>query len=429
MKQQKTKSMSEGAVIKSGGDLRVDWKSVRLGEINTAVAKSINPAAFPDETFEYYSIPAFQEFSAPVLARGNEILSNKILVGNGTVMFGKLNPRVLKVWLVNSSSPYRKIASTEFLPILPNSEAIADFIYYFCQSPGLVAQANQLVSGSTPSRERVDKKSFFEILVPLPPLPEQRAIAYVLYTLQQAKKARQCELVLERERKAALTEYLFTHGTCNESLLQTRIGQIPETWKAFTLAEIGSQTQYGISLRGNATGAIPILRMNNLQGGRISVADLQFVDLDQASLRTFRLNKGDLLFNRTNSFDLVGKVSLFDLEGDFVFASYLVRLVVDPHRLFPPYLNYFLNWGPAQQRLRMLATRGVSQSNINASKLRGFVVPVPELGEQYRIARLLSACDTKIAALDHEAQLLDELFRAMLEELMTGQLSAKSLIH
>jgi len=71
---------------------------------------------------------------------------------------------------------------------------------------------------------------------------------------------------------------------------------------------------------------ILFLRMNNLVGGRIDVNDLQYVDIDGDDFAKFRLRRGDLLFNRTNSFELVGKTSIFDIDEDFVFASYLIRV-------------------------------------------------------------------------------------------------------
>src|SRR5579885_2210001 len=101
------------------------WKLALLEEICHKKIEVLNPQDFPDEIFEYYSIPAFQEQGAPTLMKGEYILSNKLLVQNKTVLFGKLNPRVLKVWLINSIVKNRKVASTEFIPLISGSEAIA----------------------------------------------------------------------------------------------------------------------------------------------------------------------------------------------------------------------------------------------------------------------------------------------------------------
>ena len=217
--------------------------------------------------------------------------------------------------------------------------------------------------------------------------------------------------------------HLFTHGTRGEPTKLTPIGEMPASWEVKSVGELVKVLQYGLSIRGETTGGYPIFRMNNLEDGYVGVRDMQYVDLQNGEFRKFRLKTGDILFNRTNSADLVGKSGLFGLEGDYVFASYLVRLIPDAHRVMPEYLSHFLNWDASLQRLRQLATRGVSQSNISASKLEGFLVAVPSILEQQAIADTVHACDAKIAALERESALLDELFRVLLEELMTGRVS------
>ena len=151
--------------------------------------------------------------------------------------------------------------------------------------------------------------------------------------------------------------------------------------------------------------------------------DLQYVDVEDDECRKFRLKTGDILFNRTNSAELVGKYWLFNLEGDYVFASYLVRLIPDAHGVMPEYLSHFLNWDASLRRLRQLATRGVSQSNISAGKLEGFVVVVPSIAEQQAIAVTLHACDAKIAASERRVRWPGRAVPRAVEELMTGRVS------
>jgi type I restriction enzyme S subunit len=149
--------------------------------------------------------------------------------------------------------------------------------------------------------------------------------------------------------------------------------------------------------------------------------------LDKGDFAKFKVQRRDVLFNRTNSYELVGKTAIFDLDGDFTFASYLVRVVPDTARLLPEYLNYYLNWDDAQRRLKMLATRGVSQSNISAAKLRQFVIGLPSVAEQREIAHSLAAADRKIAAEEQRKAALQELFKSMLHQLMTGQVRVKDI--
>src|SRR4051794_12962982 len=109
-------------------------------------------------------------------------------------------------------------------------------------------------------------------------------------------------------------------------------------WVSLPLREVASGFQYGLSLRGSEQGAWPILRMTNITEGSVHARALQYVDLDARALDQFRLHRGDLLFNRTNSAALVGRTGLFDLEGTFVFASYLIRLSPDRSRVNPEFL-------------------------------------------------------------------------------------------
>jgi type I restriction enzyme S subunit len=167
--------------------------------------------------------------------------------------------------------------------------------------------------------------------------------------------------------------------------------------------------------------------MNSLQDGRVSTADLQYVDIDADLLRKFRLSKGDVLFNRTNSIDLVGETALFDLSGEYVFASYLVRPVTDGRRLMPEVLVHYLSQDAVQQRLKGLATRGVSQSNISATRLRRFAIPQVPLEEQQEIAAQLHATDRKVEAEEMRRAALQALFKTTLHHLMTGKIRVEDL--
>ena len=204
------------------------------------------------------------------------------------------------------------------------------------------------ISGTT--RGKLNQGIMKGIRLALPPLPEQRAIAHVLQTIQEAKATRQRELALERERKAALMDYLFSYGTKDEPRKQTEIGEIPESWEVVRLETVLETTQYGLSAKAPnlKRQGYPLLRMNNLVAGLVDTSDLKHIQLDKEALEKFRLSKGDVLFNRTNSFELVGKTGLFDKEGDYVFASYLIRLVTDSQVLNSYFLSFYFNWEAIQ---------------------------------------------------------------------------------
>lgn len=172
------------------GTLPADWKVAPLRDVAEMEKRSLDPAQFPDEVFEYYSIPAYQEGRRPIAAQGQEIKSLKLLVESGMVLFGKLNPRVPKIWLVGSPAKNRRIASTEFIPLVPIPEAVSSmFLYYLCWSEHVLGHAHQLTTGSTPSRQRVDHKALLDLLVPVPPLDVQEMTANLLAAVDRASLA------------------------------------------------------------------------------------------------------------------------------------------------------------------------------------------------------------------------------------------------
>ncbi len=305
---------------------------------------------------------------------------------------------------------------------------LAHVMYYFWHTGLFKAICRRHVNQASISLAHING-----ITIPLPPLPEQRAIAQVLSTVRQSIEATKQVIAAARELKRSLMKYLFTYGPVpidqadQVVLKETSIGPVPEEWEVDILGNFIRQTQYGSNLRAEKNGMYPILRMNNLKDGIIDKFDLKYVDLDRQTFQNFQLEEGDLLFNRTNSYELVGKTSIFELKGEFIFASYIVKIQTDDEVLKPKYLNFYMNWEKTQERLKSLATRGVSQSNISATKLRSFTIKVPSIKEQIRISEMLDHIEQKI---DYEVQrvsALESLFNSLLYNLMTGKVRINQL--
>jgi type I restriction enzyme S subunit len=166
-----------------------------------------------------------------------------------------------------------------------------------------------------------------------------------------------------------------------------------------SLDSVLERIEYGTSRPTSPDGTRPIVGMKSLVAGRILTEDLARVR-DDASLSKLLLSRGDVLLNRTNSPALVGKVGIVDSETDAVFASYLVRLVPDLAAIDPQYLFACLDSETMQARVRSLATRAVSQANVNPTVLRrSLLIPLPPLPQQRRIADILRAWDDAIAAI------------------------------
>lgn len=314
-------------------------------------------------------------------------------------------------------------ATTEIFAIKPNPELLdALFLFCFLKIGAIRAEIAGKMEGTT-GRQRVPKSVIEDCLVPLPPLVEQKRIATLLKSLREDISA-QDDIIHELAGlKYSLMAHLFRTGT-NKSVApkSSAIGEIPAHWEVVKFGAVVDIAQYGLSVKAGATGRYPMLRMNNLGYGKLNISDLKYVDLSDRIFSNFKLNAGDILFNRTNSYELVGKTALFDIEGEYTFASYIVRVVVQRQHLSPQFINHYLNFPGTQYRLKMLASRGASQSNISATKLKNFEIVLPPLEEQDQIAQLLDSIDEKIAAEEDRKSALEELFRTMLHQLMTGQI-------
>lgn len=177
--------------------------------------------------------------------------------------------------------------------------------------------------------------------------------------------------------------------------------ELPEDWCLMPVGDALLRTQYGLSVPGDTAGNTPIVGMRDIRNGYVNLTDLSTVDDGGADWTEMRLRRGDILLNRTNSADLVGKVGIVSADSEAVFASYLVRLDVNREQADPEFVNFWLNTVVAQTALKRLSTRGVSQANINPTEFRKHCpLPLPPLPEQRKIAEILRTWDEAIEKLE-----------------------------
>ncbi|HEX5074445.1 MAG TPA: restriction endonuclease subunit S [Gemmatimonadaceae bacterium] len=310
--------------------------------------------------------------------------------------------------------------------LVPNDLRLGPFI-----RAAIYHRRDRLLSRIVPSAHgtltlNLDDVAGFQIPVPNN-VTEAVAIGDALELIHNKQGATVVETSTIEQLKLSVSTELFSRGLRGEAQRVTDIGRLPISWDVSTIGDVAVTTQYGLSVRGQAKGAYPLLRMNCQEAGRVHYRDLQFVDLDDPTFNTFRLERGDLLFNRTNSIEHVGRTAIVDDERPAVFASYLVRLRVEAQRCLPRFLNQFMNWPTTQLEIKKLASRAVGQANINASKLRTVRFPLPGLEEQREIVEILEAIDRKAELARLKQRVLDDLFRALLHKLMIGEIRIADL--
>lgn len=408
--------------------LPVDWQIAPLGEVCTPSREAINPSAYPNELFEYYSIPAFQETAHPATTPGRDILSQKLLVPDGTVLFGKLNPRVPKVWRVRSRTPYRKLASTEFLALLPSDRLDVGFLTFLCWSSHVMEVSKGLVGGSTPSRQRVDPSSFYQIRVPVPPPPEQRAIAGVLAKIQAAVEVQEKIVAALKELKAATMAKLFREGLQDQGAepRRTRFGDVPADWVAVPLAEV-AYIQTGVA-KGrrigdeSATVELPYLRVANVQDGYLDLSEIKTIRLRETERRRYSLQSDDVLLTEGGDFDKLGRGYLWHGQiPECVHQNHIFAVRTSGGKLLPDFFAYLAQSPYGKAYFLSVAHKTTNLASINSTKLKGFPVLLPLLSEQRKIAMTLKKIDESIDLQATRLKTLKSAFSSMLHRLMTGR--------
>jgi len=176
-------------------------------------------------------------------------------------------------------------------------------------------------------------------------------------------------------------------------------------YKIIKLREFINLYQYGLSEKSSKEiVGIPMLRMNNINNSRLSIEKLKYISISEDEEEKYRLNKGDLLFNRTNSKELVGKTAVFNENEDYTFASYLIRVVVDKEKANVNYINYLFNSPLLQYQKDMVSRQITGQANINAQEMQEFLFPLPPLHIQNEIANNIDNMNGKINTLRLQAK-------------------------
>jgi len=274
------------------------------------------------------------------------------------------------------------------------------------------------------------------LITTAPPLEEQAAVIDFLDLETKkiealiAEQRRMIELL--REKRQAIITQAVTKGLNPDAAMKPSgvkwLGNVPTSWKICLLKRAFRSMEYGISDAVGLEGSIAILRMGNIVSGKIDYADLKYIDaVDQSLL----LQEGDLLYNRTNSLDQIGKVGLFqgDVDGQFSFASYLVRLRTVSDSL-PQFFAYLLNTENILGLARASAFVAIGQCNLNPSRYGRIIVAIPPQEEQVAIVRYLekatATIDSLVADASRTIDILQERCSALISAAVTGALDVRN---
>jgi len=428
-----TEDLPDGFQMTELGPLPKEWRVVRLGEVAI-----VGPPRIPRLSRD--AIPFIpmalipeggHEVSQYELRAPSDVRSG-VVVLEGDLLLAKITPCLEngKQGIVKRIPNGWGYATTEVFPIRTNEQLKIEFLnYYLLQRSVREALASKM-EGTT-GRQRLPKAVVIALPIPLPPLPEQRAIAHVLRTVQWAKEATEGVIAALKELKKSLMQHLFTYGPAPVGAKnfspqrETELGPLPKEWRVVRLGEVAEKPQYGFTAAAQRDPVGPkMLRITDIQDGNVNWNAVPYCECGIEDIPKYLLEAGDILFARTGS---VGKAFLVSsVPEPSIFASYLIRVRVDRAKLDPQFAFLFMQSSAYWSQITS-QTHGAVQPNVNATQLRSLLLPLPPLDEQREIARMLQAVDAKIAAEQARRAALEELFKTLLHQLMTGQIRVSNI--
>ncbi len=311
--------------------------------------------------------------------------------------------------------------------IFKNENINSNYLYHFLYFKKPIL-AKQSIGGAQPNISQGILKS---LEIPLPPFSEQLAIVSKIEELlsdldngQQQLQIAQKQLKVYRQsllKWAFEGRFGFAHRRSNN----IKDSELPKDWKWVKLGDICHNVEYGSATKSKKIGKVPVLRMGNIQNGKFDWNDLVFTD-DKEEIKKYLLKKNDVLFNRTNSAELVGKTALYKGERPAIFAGYLIRINRIESTIDATYLTYFLNSHFAKSYGNSVRSFGVNQSNINGTKLKTYPIPLCSLKEQQHIVdeleSKLTVCDKIEETISQSLQQAETLRQSILKKAFEGKL-------
>ena len=333
----------------------------------------------------------------------------------------KIAPSNTPLICAEGGSAGRKIGYTnqdvcfgnKLFAIIPNKDVDSKFIFYYYFNSTFQKHFSTGMAGIIGG---VSMNKFKDIEIPLPPLPEQQRIVSILDECFAAiAKAK-----ANAEQNLKNAKELF--NCVLDSILYDK------KWQVKPLGDVCLRVEYGSSTKSTSEGKLPVLRMGNIQN-RSFVWDSLVYSNNEEDNKQYLLKYNDVLFNRTNSPELVGKTAIYKSEMPAIFAGYLIRIHRKEDLLDADYLNYYLNSKMAIEYGKTVVISSVNQANINGTKLKTYPIPLPSLKEQQIIVQKLDALNAetkKLEAINHQKiKDLEELKKSVLQKAFSGDLPTR----
>ena len=355
-----------------------------------------------EDRFTYLGLEHLDSGSLKVTRFGSDVapIGEKLVMRKGDVLFGKRRAYQKKVAI----APFDGIFSAHGMVLRPNVEVIdPDFFPLFISSDYFLDAAIKISVGSlSPTINWRDLKI---LEFDLPDLETQRKLAAVLWSINDTMES--------YKKLISATDELV------KSQFMEQFGLPDNNVKGYPLGRIGdvvSDVHYGTSAKASDNGKYVYIRMNNITyEGALDLSDIKRIDVADSEIENYIVRYGDVLFNRTNSRDLVGKTCVFDRKNPMIIAGYIIRLRMNG-LVLPEYLSLFMNTRYAKKLLFSMAKGAVGQANINAKELQDICIIIPPIDEQREFLTLVRQSDKSKFELEKALSELTATYKRIIAE-------------
>ena len=282
-----------------------------------------------------------------------------------------------------------------------SQDVVIRYVYRFLQ------KELKKIEDETPfvTVKHLSAKRLNQVYLPVPPIAEQEKIVAEL----------DCLSGIIEKKKQQLKEL----DNLAQSIFYEMFGDPVENDKGLdiqTLGDVAVSVNYGTSSPAREGGAFKYLRMNNLTySGYLDLCDVKSIDANESEREKYSVQRGDILFNRTNSKELVGKTALFTLDEEMIIAGYIIRIRVDKSFVLPLYVVRYMNTPFMKSYFANLCKGAVNQANINSKELKNIPLPIPSLSLQEEFASKIESIEKQKELIAQSIKEAETLFNSRMD--------------
>ena len=356
----------------------------------------------PGDEKTYVGLEHLDSGSLAVTRWGGEIelKGQKLVMKKGDILFGRRNTYLRRAAI----APHDGIFSAHGMIFRPKTEVIdPDYFPFFIASDYFMNAAIRISVGSL--SPTVNWKTLKELEFDIPTLEQQRESAKILKAANELKESYQALLLKTDDLVKSQFIEMFGLPECNT-----------HNYEIATIADVVKDVHYGTAKKASEDGRYIYIRMNNITyDGELDLTDIKRIDVPEKELVGCIVQEGDVLFNRTNSKDLVGKTCHFTGNEPMIIAGYIIRLRMNG-KVLPEYLSTFMNLDRSKKLLYSMAKGAVGQANINAKEVQSIPIVIPPEDVQQEFLKLRNQSDKSKFELRQAIEGVDVLIKSLIQQ-------------